>query len=229
MSRVEVQNDKRKEKLKELAARIVSIGISVIVVASATSAYINYDKKNMPDITKDNETVQIYVPRIRHLQEELINPSYPEDIQYFIQRNDTLGKICKKFDIDPNYYLMLAYYNNIKNPNIIFEDDVIKVPVEEKLLETAIAGINKGHPLLSEKYHHVKEGERLYNICQAKFGNGEYSYALAHWQQINPNNLEVNQIVYLLSKEELDVYIETNRQEIEEFRNYFLNEKVKQL
>lgn len=47
------------------------------------------------------------------------------DQSYTVQPNDVLWKIAKKFDTT---YQQLAEYNGIKNPNLIFPNQIIKIP-----------------------------------------------------------------------------------------------------
>lgn len=225
MTRIEKRIEKNRNAL---AARILSIGLAVIIVVPITTLIID-NALNQKSAPKETGSIQTYFPAYRDLPRRELKPKYPDDVEHTILRNDNLVKICKLYNINPNHFLMLAYYNHITNPNIIFEGDIIKVPVEEKLVETAIAGLNNGSPLLSSKYHLVKEGERLYPLCDEWFGTGEYAYALAYWQQINPNNLQVNQIIYKLTKEELDTLIASSGEAIEAYKSQFIQDNTKHL
>jgi membrane-bound lytic murein transglycosylase D len=53
-----------------------------------------------------------------------------DDIIYKIKYGDTLWGLYKRFGIP---YQVIAYYNGIKNPDIIYADDVIKIPSEKKI------------------------------------------------------------------------------------------------
>ncbi len=48
-----------------------------------------------------------------------------------IVRGDTLSAICRKYYGNANLYPKLATVNNIKNPNLIYTGDILKIP--EKL------------------------------------------------------------------------------------------------
>lgn len=52
---------------------------------------------------------------------------------YVIKKGDTLSAICRKYYGEASLYLKLAVYNNIKNPNIIFEGTKIKLPNKNQL------------------------------------------------------------------------------------------------
>ncbi len=47
---------------------------------------------------------------------------------YTIQSGDTLWAICRKFYGEPTIYQKLADYNGIKNPNLIYAGDTLKIP-----------------------------------------------------------------------------------------------------
>ena len=47
---------------------------------------------------------------------------------YTVKKGDTLSAIARKFYGNANQYHKLATYNNIKNPNIIWIGQVIKIP-----------------------------------------------------------------------------------------------------
>lgn len=47
---------------------------------------------------------------------------------YTIQRGDNLSYICRKFYGNANLYNKLAKYNGIKNPNLIYTGNVLKIP-----------------------------------------------------------------------------------------------------
>lgn len=51
--------------------------------------------------------------------------SAAKDIVYTVKRGDTIGKIAKLYNID---YKKLASYNNLKNPNLIFVGQKLKIP-----------------------------------------------------------------------------------------------------
>lgn len=54
-------------------------------------------------------------------------------ITYKIKRGDTLSAICRKYYGSASYYPKLAKYNSIKNPNLIYAGDTLKIPPKEKL------------------------------------------------------------------------------------------------
>lgn len=56
-----------------------------------------------------------------------------KDKTYTIKRGDTLWAICRKFYGKPTYYPQLAKYNKIKNPNLIYPGNKLKIPEVSKL------------------------------------------------------------------------------------------------
>lgn len=52
---------------------------------------------------------------------------------YVIKRGDTLWAICRKFYGNPLLYAKLASYNNIKNPNLIYTGNTLKLPDKSQL------------------------------------------------------------------------------------------------
>lgn len=52
---------------------------------------------------------------------------------YVIQKGDTLIGICRKFYGDSNLYKPLAKINGIKNPNLIYTGNILKLPPKEQL------------------------------------------------------------------------------------------------
>ncbi len=45
-----------------------------------------------------------------------------------VQRGDTLSGICRKYYGNANLYPKLAAYNNIKNPDLIYDGSILKIP-----------------------------------------------------------------------------------------------------
>lgn len=84
-----------------------------------------------------------------------------KDGLYTIKKGDTLSSIAGKYNTS---YQVLASYNNIKNPNIIYEGQIIKIPKSCSIT------------------HIVQSGENLSSIAQ-KYG--------VQWRTIYFNNKSV--------------------------------------
>lgn len=54
--------------------------------------------------------------------------STPTPQTYIIQRGDTLSAICRKYYGEASLFSKLAQYNGIKNPNLIYAGNVLKLP-----------------------------------------------------------------------------------------------------
>ena len=52
---------------------------------------------------------------------------------YAIRSGDTLSAICKKYYGSAGYYSLLAKYNGIKNPNLIYAGHTLKLPPASQL------------------------------------------------------------------------------------------------
>lgn len=52
---------------------------------------------------------------------------------YVIKRGDTLSAICRKYYGNASLYQKLATYNGIKNPNLIYEGNTLKLPDRDSL------------------------------------------------------------------------------------------------
>ena len=98
-------------------------------------------------------------------------------IEYIVKKGDTLSSIAKKFS---STYQELASYNNIKNPNLIYVNQVIKVPTKENNIIT----------------YKVKKGDTLWSIASKYLGNGNKYLQIAKDNNIkNPNKINVGQII----------------------------------
>lgn len=54
-------------------------------------------------------------------------------VNYTIKKGDTLGAICRKYYGDASLYSKLAKINGIKNPNLIYAGNTIKIPAKNQL------------------------------------------------------------------------------------------------
>ncbi len=103
----------------------------------------NVDKdiayKNYPQIIKENK-----------LNNYVDTNNGCNDINYVVKKGDTLIGIAKKYGLN---YIVLANYNNIKNPNLIYPNQVIKIPICDIKPSTYI--VKKGDTLvgIAKKYN----------------------------------------------------------------------------
>ena len=68
----------------------------------------------------------IYNPSVK---EEVTPTPSSSDYEYIVKRGDTLSGIARRYNTT---YQELARYNNIANPNLIYVNQVIKIPNAEK-------------------------------------------------------------------------------------------------
>ena len=68
----------------------------------------------------------IYNPSVK---EEVTPTPSSSDYEYIVKRGDTLSSIARRYNTT---YQELARYNNIANPNLIYVNQVIKIPNAEK-------------------------------------------------------------------------------------------------
>lgn len=68
----------------------------------------------------------IYNPSVK---EEVTPTPSSSDYEYIVKRGDTLSSIARRYNTT---YQELARYNNIANPNLIYVNQVIKIPNGEK-------------------------------------------------------------------------------------------------
>lgn len=72
----------------------------------------------------------------------LTEPNKKSDIIYIVKSGDTLSGIAKRYQTT---YQVLAQYNNIANPNLIYPNQIIKIPSRESQTTTYI--VKKGDTL----------------------------------------------------------------------------------
>lgn len=89
------------------------------------------------------------------------------EITHVVVAGDTLWAIAKKYLGDGNKYPEIARYNNIANPNVIFNGQKIRIP--------------NGNPQTTTKYV-VKKGDTLSGIA-ARYGTT--------WQKLYEKNKNV--------------------------------------
>ena len=92
----------------------------------------------------------------------IVQMVYPEDEVYVVKAGDSLSKIIKnrygKYTQDK--IEKLAFYNNIENPDLIFEGQEIKIPCEEKLQHIELPQSNLTYDYDSNEVV-INEGQSL--------------------------------------------------------------------
>lgn len=101
---------------------------------------------------------------------------------YKVQKGDTLNKIAAKYNI--SLTTLLQYNPQIKNPNLIYVGQGVKIPVKTQQTSTSAV---KGE----EVYHTVQRGETLSGIAK-RYGT-TYMKIAALNKIVNPNRIYVGQ------------------------------------
>ena len=108
---------------------------------------------------------------ITHFEEEVETQEEKsiDEITYIVKLGDTLSGIASKYDTT---YQKLAEYNNIKNPNIIYVGQAIKIPTTENIPVTytikkgdTLSGIAKKYNTTVEKLvelNNIKDPNKIY-------------------------------------------------------------------
>jgi len=134
-----------------------------------------------------------------------VNVHIGDTFNYVVVRGDYLSKIAKKVYGDMNKWRNLAAVNtHIRNPNLIFPGETLKIPVDNSIsLEFAsmYLKLSPGKRMMISEI--VKPGDSLSKIAKRVFG----SYKKWHdiWYQVkaevpNPNVLEVGQTLTFSSE-----------------------------
>ena len=100
---------------------------------------------------------------------------------YTIGTGDTLTGISKYYYGTRDYYDEIAYYNNIKNPDVIKAGDKIFLP--------SIAYMCS---------YTIQPGDTLTQICKSKYGRGDVEIAtkLAYYNGLsNPDSIWAGQVI----------------------------------
>ena len=133
------------------------------------------------------------------------------EFNYIVKEGDTLGKIAEAFFGSAAYYELLAKYNNLDDPSLIFPGDVIVIP--ETLLELLNVeyDVNTQEELVennweADKTYTVKEGDTLYCIVNVQYGlkNQEAVDKLATYNNLgDPNRIVRGQVLLIPCVEKL--------------------------
>ena len=86
--------------------------------------------------------------------------------EYVVEKDDTLGSISEKLFGTKDYYLDIAKNNKIKNPNIIYEGQVLKIP------ENLLPLIKVEEPIIypEDTTYVVEERDILVGITEKLYG-----------------------------------------------------------
>ena len=131
-----------------------------------TNVDMDISYKDYPTIIKDNN--------LNNYKDNDCN-----DINYVVKKGDTLIGIAKKYGLN---YMVLAEYNNIKNPNLIYPNQIIKIPICDIKPDTYV--VKKGDTLIGIAKKYNMNWKTLYEKNKGIIGN-------------NPNLIKPGQILVL--------------------------------
>jgi len=92
---------------------IIALGAATIIGIGMLNYKLN-EKSNGPSSNKNKQSLEVKTESTENKEEF-----------YVVQKGDTLSEIAEKYGAS---WKRLAVYNNIKNPDLIFQDQVIKIP-----------------------------------------------------------------------------------------------------
>ncbi len=84
--------------------------------------------------------------------------------EYTVQKDDSLSKIAEKYYGDKMMWPALAQANEIKNPNLIYADTVLKVPSKDDAAKVAAQ--------MTQTSYTVEKGDTLFTIAEKLYGDG---------------------------------------------------------
>ena len=212
MTRMEQREKEQKARrlARRIAIGIVSLGI---IINIANQPEIEIPEKE--DFVPPNN-IEIQIPEKVVIRTE--TSVYAPDKFYAVKQGDTLRKICAQNGIDPDLTLLLAEYNNLNNQNFIKVGQIIKVPVQDKLIEECVEVLNYNQALLNLNYHILRENETLFSLSKKVYSNYDLSFALGVFNGFkNPNDLLKYTIIYLPEETELLSFYEHNKDYIDQY------------
>lgn len=105
---------------------------------------------------------------------------------YKVEKGDTLSGIALKELGDASLYQMLAAINNISNPNLIYENQIIKLEKEKSSTSTGSSSSSSSSTKTTKK----KANSKIVTINQFGLQNGSNNLLFAVWTWSKKTNLE---------------------------------------
>ncbi len=118
-------------------------------------------------------------PNLIYIGERLListsdDPNQEKEILYTVKKGDTLSQIANRYGITVNEIVEL---NNIKNPNLIFVGQELKIPLENSINQ------------MQTVYYRVRRGDRLWRIAKM--------YRTTVYNIVRLNNIKNPNLIYV--------------------------------
>ncbi len=145
-----------------------------------------------------------------------------------VKEGETLGKIAEMYYGNAGYWEILADYNHMDTPSMLFPGDLVRIPrnlldlygVEyvaptQATIVTPVTPVAPVYPVDCEadKTYTVKEGDTLYCIVRVQYGltNQEAVDKLATYNNLSdPNKLSRGQVLYIPCVEKLQQVVQND-------------------
>lgn len=126
-----------------------------------------------------------------------------KDTEYTVKDKDTLGKIAERYYGNSDYWYLLAEYNNLEDPNMIYVGQKLKIPGD---LATILEFDENYTEYEADKTYTVKQGDTMYCIVRTQYGkeNQDTVDKLATYNDLgDPNRISVGQVLLIPCYEKL--------------------------
>lgn len=138
---------------------------------------------------------------------------YAEDLIYKVKKGDTLSRISLRFTGKYNNYKKIADINNIKNPDLIFVDQILKIPEDM---------------LISNKIIRKKDEKKIKNTT---FGIGIKKEDFPELKEENLDEIsrKIMEKIKLMREERRKHYIMREKISILSKDNFLANEEIQKI
>ena len=123
-------------------------------------------------------------------------------LSYTVCDGDNLGLISEMYFGSPKYALELARFNHIKNPELIFSGQIIRIPeyLHKYLVDTY------PREFAPDTYYTIEEGDYLFKIVKEQYDEDSILYVnkLATYNELDdPNIIRVGDVLAIPEKAKL--------------------------
>ena len=175
------------EKIKALLKKLrlnesrISMILGILVVLVVSGLVINYFR----NVRRPTEETQIPKQEATTSPESIKLEELPT--VYMVKAGDNLWKIAKNIYGSGYNWVDIAKENNLKNPDIIFAGQELKIPKAEPIKPQVAPQSRTTEPITSDSYTVVK-GYHLWGIAVRAYGDGYQWVKIARENNlVNPN------------------------------------------